>query len=300
MNVGTAVHLTDAEVGSDEWHEARRTRINGSEIAAVLGLSPYESPFSLWHRKAGTIGGVETNDVMYWGTTLEPVIRAEWNKRHPDLAVVETGQWQHRERLWQGGSPDGIGDGRLWEGKTAHLNLADHWGEEGTDEIPIQYRCQTLWYLDVFGFQFCDISVLIGGSDYREYVVEHNEAELTVMRGKAVEFLGSLAAEVQPGIDGHEATYDTVKELHPGIQPIDVELPPHIGGPYLDALAGSKDAEENKRRWTAEVAYFMGPAQYAWYGGQKVASRMAKSAEGSTPYVKAAAGAADLNRRSAA
>jgi predicted phage-related endonuclease len=174
------------------------------------------------------------------------------------------------------------------------------WGDEGTGDIPIQYRCQTLWYLDVFGFDHCDVSVLIGGSDYREYVIERDEAELTTMRAKAVEFLDTLATDTMPALDGHEATYDTVKELHPGIEPISVELPAAIAEPYLDALADYKAAEDEKRRWTAEVAAFMGPAKEAWYGGTKVAGREAKTGDGALPYVKAARGAAAINRRSAA
>lgn len=295
--IGTAVHLTDADVGSDEWHEARRTRINGSEIAAVLGLSPYESAFSLWHRKVGALGSVETSDVMYWGTTLEPVIRAEWNKRHPDMAVVETGQWQHRDRPWQGGSPDGLGQERLWEAKTAHLYLADQWGEPGTDEIPIQYRCQTLWYLDVFGFEFCDVSVLIGGSDYREYVVRRRDTELAVMRAKAIEFLATLQAEQVPAIDGHEATYEAVKELHPDIEPTAVELDPAIAVPYLDALAEHAAATEAKRRTSALVVDAMGSAKDAYYAGRRIASRQAKKTEGSTPYLVAAKGAVDHHQK---
>jgi putative phage-type endonuclease len=300
VNVGTAVHLTDAPVGSDAWHEARRTRMNGSEIAAVLGLSPYESPFSLWHRKAGTVGGVATTDVMYWGTTLEPVIRAEWNKRHPDLAVAETGQWQHKDRPWQGGSPDGLGDGRLWEAKTAHLFLADQWGEPGTDEIPIQYRCQTLWYLDVFGFEYCDVSVLIGGSDYREYVIRRDDAELAVMRAKALEFLATLEAELPPRIDGHEATYEAVKALHPDIDPTAVDLDPAVAVPYLDALVEHAAATEAKRRTSALVIDAMGSAKDAYYAGRRIASRQAKKSDGSTPYLVAAKGAVGHHREEAA
>src|SRR5215211_447038 len=163
MRMGTAVHLTDAPVGSEDWHEARQRRLNGSEIAAVMGLSPFESRFSLWHRKQGAIGPVQQTDEMYWGVQLEPVLRSEWNRQHPDSAVVKTGQWAHQERHWQGGGPDGLGNGRLWEGKTARYD--DGWGEPGTAAIPVYYRAQVLWYLDVFGYEYCDISVLITGSD---------------------------------------------------------------------------------------------------------------------------------------
>ncbi|MDQ3578214.1 MAG: YqaJ viral recombinase family protein, partial [Actinomycetota bacterium] len=57
----------DFAPGSPEWHAARAQGLGGSEIAAVLGLSPWESRFSLWHRKTGTASPVVENDIMYWG-----------------------------------------------------------------------------------------------------------------------------------------------------------------------------------------------------------------------------------------
>ena len=297
VTVGTAVHLTDAPVGSDGWREARRTRINGSEIAAVMGISPFDSPFSLWHRKAGLISDTETTDVMYWGTQLEPVIRAEWNKRHPDLAVAETGQWAHRDRDWQGGSPDGLGDGRLWEAKTARNS--DDWGDEGTDEVPVYYRAQTLWYLDVFGFEVCDLSVLIAGSEYREYQIRYDPAEAEVMRDAARAFLDTLERDIRPPLDGHDATYEAVKELHPEIDPETVELPAEVADPYVAALAACADAETEKRRCSAVVVQAMGSAQYATYRGERIASRIPPRTEGASPYLRAVNGAVNKFRSAA-
>jgi putative phage-type endonuclease len=295
--VGTAVHLTDAAVGSDGWKEARRTRINGSEIAAVMQISPFDSPFSLWHRKAGLISDTETNDVMYWGTQLEPVIRAEWNKRHPDLAVAETGQWAHKDRDWQGGSPDGLGNGRLWEAKTARTS--DEWGEEGTDEVPVYYRAQTLWYLDVFGFELCDLSVLIAGSEYREYQIRYDADEASAMRQAARAFLDTLEQNIQPPLDGHDATYEAVKELHPDIDPETVELEADVAVPYLDALAAYTDAVAEKRHRAAAVIAAMGSAQYATYQRERIASRVAPRTEAGSPFLRAENGAADKFRSAA-
>lgn len=257
-----------------------------------MGISPYESPFSLWHRKAGSIADIDGTEVMYWGTQLEPVIRQEWNRRHPELAVAETGQWAHGERNWQGGSPDGLGQGRLWEAKTARFG--DQWGEPGSDEIPVHYRAQVLWYLDVFGWEFCDVSVLIAGSEYREYTVRYAAAEVEHMRLKARQFLDTLEAGQPPAIDGHQATYEAVKELHPLIEAESVDLPPNIAEPYLSALVGCRDAEQEKRRCSGLVADFMGNAKDAYYAGARIASRQVKSTEGSIPYLVAAKGAADL------
>lgn len=76
------------EPGTDEWHAARANGIGGSEIAAVLGLSPYESRFSLWHRKKGLIGPVEETEEMYWGKEHEPAICRRFAREHPDLDVT--------------------------------------------------------------------------------------------------------------------------------------------------------------------------------------------------------------------
>jgi putative phage-type endonuclease len=64
------------EPGSAEWHAARRNGVGGSEIAAVMGLSPYESRFSLWHRKQGMVNPVDENPQMYWGKLLDPPFAA--------------------------------------------------------------------------------------------------------------------------------------------------------------------------------------------------------------------------------
>lgn len=300
-------------VGSNEWHDARRSTVNGSEIAAVMGISPYESPFSLWHRKSGGLGEVEQNDVMLWGNLLEDVIIGEFRRRHPELYVADGGGlWRHPERPWQGGSPDG----RVWrdrdhpwpederqpdelvEIKTARFD--DGWGDPGTDVIPVHYRAQVLWYLDVFGLSRCHVAVLIGGSDYREYLVEFDEDEVAPMRAAADQFLATIQAGQQPPIDGHDATYEAVKELHPDISPETVELRPAIAEAYLQALADHKDAEAEKRRMAGEVITAMAGAQHATYRTERIASRQAKSADGSIPYLVAARGACDPYRKDTA
>jgi putative phage-type endonuclease len=288
--LGEAVHIGTWAAGTDEWLEARRVTINGSEIAAVMGISPYDSPFSLWHRKAGRIGDIEQSDVMYWGNQLEDIIRVEFNQR-TGRTFAPAGLFRHHERTWQGGGPDGIDGGEILEVKTARYD--EGWGEPGTDEIPVQYRAQCLWYLDVFGYQVCHVAVLIAGSDYREYRVEYQADEVAEMRTAGRAFLDTLEAEQPPSIDGHAATYEAVRELHPLIEPARVEIPARIAIPYLHSLAASKAAKEEQRRCSALMADAMGTAKDALYLGSRIASRQAKTTEGSIPYLVAARGAAD-------
>ena len=57
--------------GSGEWHAHRRTARNASESAAVLGVSPWQSPYQLWLVKTGRVVP-EVTPAMQHGTELEP------------------------------------------------------------------------------------------------------------------------------------------------------------------------------------------------------------------------------------
>lgn len=298
------------EVGSPAWHTARRSTINGSEIAAVMGISPYESAFSLWHRKQEQLGEVEQDAVMYWGNRLEPVVLDEFQLRHPELWVQDGGGlYRHPDRAWQGGSPDG----RIWDRKPEDApwpdgapsallecktaKFADGWGLEGTDEVPVHYRAQLLWYLDVFGLQHGHVAVLIGGSDYREYRITYAADEVAAMREAAQAFLDTIAARQRPAIDAHDATYQAVKEMHPEIDPESVAIPDETARSYLAALCAHKDAEAEKRRASAVLADLMGNAQYAIWNDRTIADRRAKGGTGATPYLQATRGIADTYRK---
>jgi putative phage-type endonuclease len=101
-----AEYLGTFPSGSPAWHAVRATGIGGSEIAAVLGLSPYESRFSLWHRKQQLAAPTMENDQMRWGTLLEDVIAHRFALEHPELRVRRTGTWRSKAHPYQIANPD--------------------------------------------------------------------------------------------------------------------------------------------------------------------------------------------------
>lgn len=274
----SAVTLPSFEPGSAEWHDQRRRSVGGSEVAAILGIGKWESRFSLWHRKAGTLGPQEDNPLMEWGRRLEPVVLAKFAETHPQLAVNQGGTFTHPDRPWQIASPDAvIGDIEgIVEVKTAHDDYDQLWGEPGTDEIPVYYRTQTLWYLDVLEIPYADVAVLISGSDYREYRVHYDADEALTLRNAAREFLDSIETGERPGIDEHQATYQAIRHLHPEIEPVDVELPAELVRGYCTARTSLDDAKGEAARWTSIIADYMGTAQYAKFAGLTIARRQAK------------------------
>jgi putative phage-type endonuclease len=63
--------------GSPEWLAYRLTRRNASESAAVLGVSPWTTPYQLWLHKTGR-DEPKVTQAMQRGTDLEPAARAAY------------------------------------------------------------------------------------------------------------------------------------------------------------------------------------------------------------------------------
>lgn len=282
--------------GSPEWHQARRNGLGGSEVAPMLGLSPYESRFTLWHRKAGVVAPAETTAEMEWGTRLERAVCDKFLDEHPEfvnLDIDDSGTYCHPDRPWQIANPDMVlhtNDGDLYgptaifEAKTARYD--DEWGEPGTDQIPVHYRCQVLWYLDVFGLDTAHVAVLFGGNDYREYVVHYDADDAALMVRKAREFLDTIEAGTPPDIDGSTSTWETVRELHPDIDGTTLAVPDDLAIPYINATNALKAAENNALEAKAQLVTHMGTAKKAEWNGSPIATRQAR--DGGRPYIVAA------------
>jgi putative phage-type endonuclease len=264
---------------SPEWHAQRAQGIGGSDIAAVMGLSPWTSRFSLWHEKKGLTEPAPLTGAMEWGHRLEPAVAQKFADAHPEVGVRVAHSYQSVNRPWQLANPDRLlasKRGRsLLEVKTVHLYSAHAWGPDGTDEIPVHYRCQVLWYLDVLGFDVGYVAVLIGGNDYREYKIVYNEAEVLAMRAEAQEFMASLDADERPDIDTSTATYQTIRELNPEIDGFDVEVPPDAADMYVELCRAERELKRNKQGVTSVILDAMGTAKYACVDGERVAMRAA-------------------------
>ncbi len=291
------VELLPAGVGPDqpEWHEVRRRGIGASEIAIVMGLSPFESPFSLWWRKREG-WQVEVTDAMRTGTRLEPAIAGWWADEHEDLVVVRCGMYAHPDRPWQTASPDRLvhmpcpacdGSGFLCPdcmgtsiGEPAHVVLEckwtstwDGWGDEGTDDIPIYYRCQVYQQCDVMGVDEWHLAAL-GPGGFRAYHGRRNERDLALMREYGRRFMASLDAGEQPDIDdGHPATIATLKALHPSIDDIDIEVPVEFAEGYRRARTLRARADALVDRYEARARDMLGDAHRLVVGKKLVVSR---------------------------
>lgn len=303
------VLLRPAGADRDDWLAARQQGIGASEIAGVLGISPYESPFSLyWRKREGWT--TDDNPHMEAGRRLEDAI-ADWAADRIDpgesLAFWPGGLYASAERPWQlatpdrlvglmcttcGGSstlawaglrncPDCLGDGRgnlVGAEKLAavlevkHPGSWDGFGDDGTDEIPVHYRAQLLWQMDVMEVGEGYLAAY-HNHDLRIFHLRHDDKDLRTMRTAGAAFWARLEAGEAPPVDEHTATLATLKRLHPSVTDDEVQVDVDLAEGYRRARAAKKRAEALVDRYEARLREAIGGGKAARCGDKLVASR---------------------------
>lgn len=280
-----ATLLGSFEPNTPEWDALRVDALGGSEIAAVVGLSPWVSRFALWHRKAGTIGKQEVNQSMDWGSRVEPVIVAKWCEDNPDHKPVKGGTYRSNAHSWKIANPDHLTTDSLLEVKTVDKYAAVEWGKAGTAEIPPYYNCQVQWYMDVLGLPLAHMAVLIGGNDYRVYEIPYSPEDAGWLHREGEAFWQSVQAGEAPAIDGSDSTYQAIRELHPEIDGTDVELDANLWAEYCARESQAKDADERFGAVKGELMTALGSARRGLVLGKPVVRREARGQ--GRPYIKA-------------
>lgn len=268
--------LPPAEATPDNprWHELRRQGVTASEIAEILGISPWGSAFSLYWRKAAG-WGASTTDAMEAGRRLEPVIADWWADRHPHLAVRPAGLYAHPERPWQLATPDRLvctesGVVAVLECKWA--SAWDGWGEPGSDDVPVHYRAQVLWQCDVLDVDEWHIAVL-GPGGLRAYTGRRDETDLRIMREHARRFVERLRADEPPPLDDHEATVTTLRRIHPTPVDGEAEISDATARLYQRARALRAHADRLLAAAEARLRAEMGDRAIAAHRGRRIATR---------------------------
>lgn len=279
-----AILLGDFEPNSPEWHALRERGIGASEIAAVVGLSPFESTFALWHRKKGNLPGPDpANPLFYWGHALEPLVAKRFAELHREEFphVIEVGTYGHTERTWQIANLDR----ELWPLRKSEqrsileiktTRYADNWGPHGSTDIPLHVRCQVMQQMDVMGYPFAYVAVLIGGNDYREYRIEFDESDAAALRSAGAEFWASVQGNEEPPVDASWATYEAVRVLHPDIdEDLDVEIDPALWIEYAQTKHVADQHAADHREAKSALLHAMGNARRGLIDGSPIVRRQA-------------------------
>ena len=178
------MHLAQRK-SSHEPTNKRPFGIGGSDIGAILGLSPYRSAAQVWAELVSGAGRRGTDALhLRFGRHAESFVASEyeratglWTTPHPQTIFHRSHPhlFAHVDRLVScsaeddGSTPPLARACRVLECKTANAFSREDWGEAGSDRVPPSYLVQCAWYMALSELPQADLAVLIGNNDFRIY-----------------------------------------------------------------------------------------------------------------------------------
>lgn len=259
--------------GSAEWLQI----ITASKVAAIVGVSKWESPRSMWHIMKGDLRRPET-EVQSRGHYLEEGILAWWRDQHPEAVGYEAQPFLTRPDVpWAGATPDAraslVEVPVLVDAKSAVED--EDWGAPGTDDVPIEYVVSSQWQMAMCP-EAMQVRIPMLGPylTFSEYVVERDDDIIADLMERAFAFFLSLEGELPPPLDDHVATFTALKAIHPDIATgVTVDLTPAVAAEYVNALAAETEAGRRAVGAKSAILEAMGTAQYAKLGDVRIARR---------------------------
>jgi putative phage-type endonuclease len=275
--------LVIATASKEEWLKLRADDLTSTDMAALFGLSPYMTPYELWHRKHNkTIGGFEESERMKWGTRLQDSIAAGIAE-DKGWEIQRYEQYQRIKGLRLGSSfdffcyapevndpptaKDGLIHDFILEIKNVDsLAFKQGWveDEQGNLEAPLHIEIQVQHQLLVSGLSKAFIGALVGGN---RVVLIERKADPTVHESiiaKAKEFWRTIDANEEPKPD-FKRDADFIKSLYQSAEPGTVMTATdriiELATAYKSVSEIIKRHDETKAGYKAEILTLIGDVE---------------------------------------
>lgn len=206
----------------EDWLEVRKSGIGGSDAAAAVGLSPYQSQLELWLTKTARDSSLprpdpdDTTSPTYFGTLLEPIVAASYTKQTGNRVRRVNAVLQHPTIPWMLANVDrevvSNREVQLLECKTAGEFGARLW----RDGVPEYVVCQVQHQLAVTGKQAADVAVLLCGQKLDVHRIERDDALIARLIELEAVFWRYVETDTPPPADGSESADRALRCLYPG------------------------------------------------------------------------------------
>ncbi|MCW5597686.1 MAG: YqaJ viral recombinase family protein [Chitinophagaceae bacterium] len=261
----------------------RQGYIGGSDAAAILGISPWKSPYQLYMEKVGEWQeeiDEKRERIFARGRRLEPIVVEmlvdelksdghdveiiERNKRYLDPELDYLRSEIDVELVINGEEING-------EIKTVTPFAAKEWGEQGTDEIPLHYTAQVLHGLMIKPRNRAIVAALIGADDLRVHFVDRDQDAIDMIRKKEIEFWNRIVNREPPD----PVTPVDIKYLYRKDQGLIMDADDELASLCAE-LRGHKQTakalEELIDELVTKIKLKMGDASVLMYQGKKIAT----------------------------
>ncbi|OPX04931.1 YqaJ viral recombinase family protein [Geobacillus sp. LEMMY01] len=263
------------EMSHEEWLQARRKGIGGSDAAAIAGLNKWKSPVAVYLEKIGQAPEENVNsEAAYWGTILEDIVAQEFSRRTGLKVRRRNAILRHPEYPFMIANVDRLIVGRKegLECKTASEHLKDEWKN---DEVPAQYLIQCQHYMAITGFDSWWVAVLIGGNKFIYKKIERDEEIIQYLIEIELNFWNNHVLKKNPPMfDGSDASSELLKALYPTAKfDEEIELPPDASdliAKYEQAKQEEAEAAERRKEAENQLKAMLGDYERAFAGDRVV------------------------------
>ena len=170
------VYADARNLSHEEWLEARKQGIGGSDAGAIMGVHPYKGMFGVWADKKGYGEAVEDNEAMRQGRDLEDYVARRFSEKTGLAVRREYGMMRSRNHPFMLANID-----RRIKGKRAGLECKTsrdiYMKRYRNGEFPMEYYSQCLHYMAVTGWDAWYLAVLVYGTDLLIFKICREEAQ---------------------------------------------------------------------------------------------------------------------------
>ena len=277
------------EAGTPEWLKIRRTTgIGASEIAAVLGQSPWATALDVYLEKRG-LKTVEESRAMRRGNALEPFIRSEFEAEAGFTGIKPTYMCVSEAHPYLFCNLDWLSKDGKFGAEFKSSDNAHEWGESHSQEVPLHYYLQVQHQLLVTGLDVIYLVVLLPYSDLRIYPIS-SDAEVQgriTIEGKS--FWHKVLSETPPVENG---SVEAVKTLYSKVSGEELVIDSYealdLIARHEEAVKGIKDLEEIKEQCEARLFAMMGDARKAKIDGWRGSITRSETPEKHVSYTRKA------------
>jgi putative phage-type endonuclease len=230
-----------------EWLAQRDGGIGASEIASVLGESPFASALELYAIKTGRYSkDLSEVESVYWGNKLEAPIIEAYSER-TGRKTRKAGQLLRSvEHPWALCTLDG----ETWQGAAANdrwpleiKNVGTHKSSDWLDGPPPHYFLQIQQQMLVTGAARATIAALVGGQKLVWADVDRDETTIRKIIYHGARFWERIQRRDVPEPDGSDGSKRALQALYP--QGSGMVVLPATAGDAADELEALK--AERKR-----------------------------------------------------
>jgi putative phage-type endonuclease len=247
---------------TEEQKEQKKNRLGSSDMAAVLGLDPLRNATDVYLEKTGKLKEQAESKVMKRGNYLEPAIL---NFAQDVLGNLNRNVFYSApENLPLGANLDAevIETGNPVEGKSVGLFVGEHWGPEGSDEIPDRVIIQCHVHMICTGKDFCHVPVYLSAREFQMFGVGLREKIRDIICTEAASFWYNCVQSDTPPA-GKVATLEVMKRIRREPETV-VDIPeeflPKISE-WQESKTATKIAEKNEEALKAEVISVLGVSE---------------------------------------